>query len=78
MRSRMKSACDFARFNPSSQQRICNQRAMTAPGNGFGAHDRNPLRFRKLYQIVQIFPELGRLHVIGVATETGITPSGIQ
>src|ERR1017187_10225249 len=51
---------------------------MTAPGNGLGAHNCNPLRLRKLYQIVQIFPELRRLHVIGEATEAGVMPSGVD
>ena len=51
---------------------------MTAPGNGFGAHDCNPLRPGKDYQIFQILPELWRLHVIGEAAETGVMPSGIE
>ena len=51
---------------------------MTAPGNGFGAHNCNPLRLRKFYQIVQILPELRRLHVIGEATEAGVMPTGVE
>ena len=51
---------------------------MTAPGNSFGAHDCNPLRPGKGYQILQIFPELRRLHVIGEAAEAGVMPSGIE
>ena len=38
---------------------------MTTPEDGFG-------------QFVQMFPELRRLHVIGEATEAGVTPSGID
>jgi len=51
---------------------------MTAPGNGFGAHNCDSLRFRKIYQIVQILPELRRLHIIGEATEAGVMPSGVN
>jgi hypothetical protein len=51
---------------------------MTAPGNGFGAHNCDSLRLRKIYQIVQILPELRRLHIIGEATEAGVMPSGIK
>ena len=51
---------------------------MTAPGNGFGAHNCDSLRLRKFYQIVQIFPELRRLHIIGEATEAGVMPSGVD
>jgi hypothetical protein len=35
---------------------------MTAPGYGLGAHNCDPLRLRKLYRFVQMFPELRRLH----------------
>lgn len=71
-------ACDFPYFNAPRQQRIRYQGAMTAPGNGFGAHNCDPLRLRKFYQVVQMFPELRRLHVIGEATEAGVMPSGVE
>ena len=71
-------ACDFTHFNPACQQRIRDQGAMTAPGNGFRAHNGDPLRLRKFYQIVQMFSELRRLHVIGEATEAGVMPSGVE
>jgi len=78
VKPRASGACDFSHFNASCQQRICNQRTMAAPGNGFGAHNCNPLALGKFDQIVQIFSELRRLHVIGKATETGVVPTGID
>jgi len=54
------------------------QRAVTASQNGFGAHNCNPLRLRKFYQIVQICPELRLVHVIGEATEAGVMPTGVE
>lgn len=71
-------ACDLTHFNPARQQRIRNQGSMTAPRNGFCAHNGDPLRPRKFYQIVQMFSELRRLHVIGEATEAGVMPSGVE
>jgi hypothetical protein len=69
---------DFLNFNSSRQQRIRDERTMTAPGNGFRAHNCHPFRSRRFYQIVEIFLELGRLHVIGETTEAGVTPTGIR
>src|ERR1035437_10781092 len=74
----MDAACDFPHFNSQRQQRICDQGAMTAPGNGFGAHNCDLLRLRQFYQIVQILPELRRLHVIREAPETGVMPSAVD
>jgi hypothetical protein len=65
-------ADDFAHFNSPRQQSICYQRAVAAPGNGFGAHDRGLLRFREVNQIVPRFAEIGCLHVIGEAAEAGL------
>ena len=73
-----KGACDFPHFNTPRQQRIRYQGAMTAPGNGFSAHDGDLLRPRQFYQIVQIFPELGCLHVIGEPPEAGVMPAGVE
>jgi hypothetical protein len=78
VKPRASGACDFPHFNTSCQQRICNQGAMAAPGNGFGAHDCNPLPLRKLDQIVHMFSELRRLHVIGKSTETGVVPTVVN
>ena len=71
-------ACDFSHFNTFCQQRVCDQGAMTAPWNGFCAHNCSPLLLRKLYQNIQVFPELRCLHIVGEATEAGVAPSGIE
>ena len=78
MKPRASSACDFSHFNASCQQRICDQGAVTAPGNGFGAHNCNPLALGKFDQIVQIVPELKCLHVIGKPTEAGVVPTSVD
>src|ERR1700722_6743063 len=78
VRLRTGETCDFPHFNSSCQQSICYQGTMTAPGNGFRAHNCDSLRLRKIYQIVQILPELRRLHIIGEATEAGVMPSGVN
>ena len=51
---------------------------MTAPWNGFGTHDGSPLRPRKRHEIVQMFSELPRLHVVRKATEAEIFPPEID
>ena len=51
---------------------------MTAPGNGFGTHDCNPFRRRELHQIVQVFSELPRLHIVGKATKARVIPAGVD
>ena len=72
------SACDFPHFNSAGQQRVRYQGAMTTPGNGFSTHNCDPFRLRKFYQIVQVVPELGRLHVIGEAPEAGVMPADVE
>ena len=69
---------DFPHFNTSRQQRICDQGAMTAPGNSFCTHNCRRLQLRKFYQIIQMLLELRRLHVVGEAAETGVAPSGVE
>jgi hypothetical protein len=78
MRLGTGGAGDFPHFDSPRQQRIRYQGAMTAPGNGFGAHDRDPLRSCKFYQFVQMLPKLGRLHIVGEATEARVMPAGVD
>jgi hypothetical protein len=78
MKFRAIDACDFSHFNTSGQQRIRDQGTMTAPGHGFRAHNRRLLPPRKFYEIGQILPELGCLHIVGEAAEAGVTPGGID
>ena len=51
---------------------------MTAPRNGFSAHNRDPLGPRKFYQIFQMLTELRRLQIVGKTAEAGVTPSGVE
>ena len=63
-----RRACDFPHFDSPRQQRVRDQGAMTAPGNGFSAHDGDPLWPRKFYQLVQIVLRACRERVV-VAVE---------
>jgi hypothetical protein len=51
---------------------------MATPGNGFGTHHCDPLALGQFDQIVHIFSELRRLHVIGKATEAGVVPTVVN
>ena len=53
---------------------IGDQRAMAAPGNGFGAHDCGRLEGRECEKIVERISELPGFHVVGVRAEAGISP----
>jgi len=68
----------FARRNAACQQRIGDQGPVTSPWNSLGAHNRGLLPLRQFYQIHQTFLELGCLHVVCIAPETGIAPPGID
>ncbi len=78
MKSRAGRACDFAHFDSSYQQCICNQGTVTAPGYSLRAHDRDPLLPCKLYQRVQALSEFRSLHVIGIAAEARVVPTHIH
>jgi len=64
-------------FDAARGQGIRDQRAMAAPGNGLGAHDRDLLLIRGVDQLRQARFELGRLHVVGETAKGRVMPPGI-
>ena len=64
--------------NSAHGKRVADQRTMTAPGHRFGAHNGNAILFREPDQLLEVFLELGGLHVIGIATKRGIAPTGVD
>ncbi len=63
---------------PRGDERIRYQRAVAAPGNGFGAHDGRCFFGGDLYECVDRRREFRRLHVICKSAEAGIFPAGID
>ena len=61
-----------------ARQRIGDQRAVTAPRNSLGAHDRAWALPTLHHEFFQCIPEFCRLHIVGIAAETGIAPSVID
>ena len=56
---------------------VGNQKAVTAPRNRFGAHDRRGLESGELEKIFQRLVELSGLHVVGVGPETRVPPQSV-
>src|SRR2546427_8692771 len=57
--------------------RVRDERAVTAPGHSFGAHDYRGLEPRKREKILECLAELSRLHVVGVRAEARISPQRV-
>jgi len=66
---------DMADVDAADQEGVRNQRAVTAPLDGFGAHDRCGLLLSRLDELFQRLLEFNGLHVIGVAAEGGVAPA---
>jgi hypothetical protein len=78
MRPRAARARNLLHIKTPNQQCIGNQRAVTPPGNGFGAHDsRRPLMGQP-NQFFKGLVELRGLHVIRVSAKTRIAPGGVD
>ena len=78
MRPRANTAGNLTRLDPSRQQRVSNQRSMTTPGHRLGAHQHDALLLRQVDATLQAVFELRGLHVVGIATEAGIAPTGVR
>lgn len=70
-------AGDVAGFSPAHEQRVGDQRPMTAPWHRFGAHQRESVASGQFEQFVDCSAKLRRLHVIGVAAKRQIPPAGV-
>ena len=69
---------DVLGANSANGQCVADERAMTAPGHRFRAHQCDPVFFRELNQFFDLLLEFRRLHVIGVASKRCIPPTGIE
>src|SRR5579871_229185 len=65
-------------LDAAGHQRVRDQRTMTTPGNRFRAHDRRRRLTGEAKQLLQALLELWCLHVIRVASERGVAPSGVS
>ena len=72
-----RCADDFENLNAAHQQRIRDQRTVTAPRDGFRAHRRGWLFPAEFDQQIERLGELPSLHVIGIAAKAGIAPCGV-
>src|SRR6185437_5501912 len=77
VRPRRATPDDLQHLPAAHAQRIGDQRAMAPPRHRLGAHHRGPLRPRRFLQLGQRPRERFRLHVIRIAAEAGILPTGI-
>lgn len=69
---------DMPDLPATRDQRIGDQPAVAAPRDSLGAHDRAwalPTLHHELFQCIQ---EFCRLHIVGIATKTGIAPPVID
>ena len=69
---------DVLRADSMNQQGICDQRAMTAPGHCFGAHQCDPVLVRPLDQFFETLLKFGGLHVIRITSKGGISPACVE
>lgn len=76
MRAGLAWADDICNQQAAHQKRIAHQRAVAAPGNGLGAHDRAGLLASQLDQPVNALGKGLSLHVIGIVAE-GLHPPAL-
>ena len=77
MRLRSRCADDFLDPDPSSDQRVSDQRAMAAPRHGLGTHHRETLPLRSFDENLDGCAESGRLHVVCVTPKRRVPPAGV-
>ena len=74
----LRSDEDIVYLKPARYHRISNQRTMAAPGHRLGTHHNGRAFLHLLRQPVDFGRELRRLHVVGVAAKSLVTPCVIQ
>jgi hypothetical protein len=77
MRPRRTFRINVQNLTAAEQERIRQERTMTAPPEGLGTHDGRRDRSAKHQQILERTIELRRQHVIGIASEAGIFPGAV-
>lgn len=78
MRTGIRRAQNFTDFNSPRHQSVGDERAVTAPRDGLGAHDRQRFLARRFDQVYEILSEFIGLHVIGKASERRVTPTRVH
>ena len=71
-------ADDFENANAAHDEGVGDQRAMAAPGNGFGAHQRGGSFRGEFDGALKPGFKFRRLHVIGIAAKAGVAPAEID
>src|ERR1700730_19077847 len=71
-------ANDLLATDSPNQQGIRDQRAMTAPWHGFGAHYYDPALAHQLDQSFDGLIKFCRLHIICISTARSISPAGVD
>src|SRR5579864_1010660 len=69
MQPGLAHAGDVPDLMPANYERVGDQRAVTLPGHGFGAHDGHTARGRQTFQLHERLREIAVLHVIGITAE---------
>ena len=64
-------------LNAAHEERIGNERAVTAPRHRFSAHECQPVPTGELKQFLQGRFKIRSLHIIGETTEGSITPTSV-
>src|SRR6185312_3347289 len=68
-------AGDLLGVDAADQERVGDERAVAAPGNGFGAHDGGAALAGEGDEVVEGLLEFRGLHVVGIAAKAGIAPA---
>jgi len=68
---------DMLGVDSTNQQCICDERTMTAPRHCFSAHQDDSLLVRQADQFFEALRKFGRLHVIGITSKRGISPTPV-
>ena len=78
----MSFAASFAHDVPyhdaANCEGISDERTVTAPGDGFSAHQDSRMAVSQINQLVEVDRELRRLHIVGETAERRIPPARVR
>ena len=63
--------------NSTRDSSVGDQRPMTAPRYGLGAHDGGWLEFGQGQKVIERLLKFACLHVVGVRAEAGVSPQSV-
>ena len=64
-------------WNSARDDRVGDQRPMTAPRYGLGAHDGGGLEIGQGQKVIERLLKFARLHIVGVCAEAGVSPQRV-